>query len=49
MIFQDSFTVEPWSLRETHLDLSLLAQTESVFALDETTARRRPASRAART
>ncbi len=33
MIFQDSFTVEPWSLRETHLDLSLLAQTESVFAL----------------
>jgi alpha,alpha-trehalose phosphorylase len=33
MIFQDSFTVEPWALRETHLDLSLLAQTESVFAL----------------
>ena len=34
MIIQDSaFTVEPWSLRETHLDLDLLAQTESVFAL----------------
>jgi alpha,alpha-trehalose phosphorylase len=33
MIFQDSFTVEPWALRETHLDLGLLAQTESVFAL----------------
>jgi len=25
--------VEPWNLRETHLDLDLLAQTESVFAL----------------
>ena len=33
MILQDAFTVEPWSLRETHLDLDLLAQTESVFAL----------------
>ena len=33
MILQDEFTVEPWSLRETHLDLDLLAQTESVFAL----------------
>ena len=33
MILQDAFTVEPWVLRETHLDLDLLAQTESVFAL----------------
>ena len=33
MILQDSFTAEPWSLRETHLDMGLLAQTESVFAL----------------
>ena len=33
MILQEAFTVEPWSLRETHLDLDLLAQTESVFAL----------------
>ena len=32
MILQDAFTVESWSLRETHLDLDLLAQTESVFA-----------------
>jgi alpha,alpha-trehalose phosphorylase len=27
------FAVEPWSLRETELDLDVLAQTESVFAL----------------
>jgi len=27
------FTVEPWSVRETRLDLDVLAQTESVFAL----------------
>ena len=33
MILQDAFTVEPWSLRESQLDLDLLAQTESVFAL----------------
>jgi alpha,alpha-trehalose phosphorylase len=33
MIKQAAFTVEPWSLRETSLDLDLLAQTESVFAL----------------
>ena len=25
--------VEPWALRETELDLDVLAQTESVFAL----------------
>ncbi len=33
MIVQDTFTVEPWNLRETHLDLDLQAQTESLFAL----------------
>jgi alpha,alpha-trehalose phosphorylase len=33
VILQDAFTVEPWSLRETQLDLDLLAQTESLFAL----------------
>ena len=33
MIEHDAFTVEPWCLRETALDLDMLAQTESVFAL----------------
>ena len=33
MIRQAAFTVEPWCLRETTLDLDLLAQSESVFAL----------------
>jgi alpha,alpha-trehalose phosphorylase len=33
MIKQPEFTEEPWSLRETGLDLDRLAQTESVFAL----------------
>jgi alpha,alpha-trehalose phosphorylase len=33
MITHPSFAVEPWSVRETHLDLEVLAQTESVFAL----------------
>jgi alpha,alpha-trehalose phosphorylase len=28
-----SFAVEPWSVRECELDLAVLAQTESVFAL----------------
>ena len=28
-----SFTLEPWRIRETSLDLDVLAQTESVFAL----------------
>ena len=28
-----TFPVEPWQLRETHLDLDTLAQTESLFAL----------------
>jgi alpha,alpha-trehalose phosphorylase len=33
VITQSSFVVEPWSVRETQLDLEMLAQTESVFAL----------------
>ena len=33
MIRQAIFAVEPWSLREKELDIGLLAQTESVFAL----------------
>ena len=33
MINHPGFTVEPWSLRETRLDLDVLAQTESLFAL----------------
>jgi alpha,alpha-trehalose phosphorylase len=33
VIVQDAFTVEPWALRETHFDLDLMAQTESLFAL----------------
>ncbi len=33
MIRQTTFVVEPWSVRETHLDLDLIAQSESVFAL----------------
>jgi alpha,alpha-trehalose phosphorylase len=33
VIRQSAFTVEPWSLRETELNLDLLTQTESVFAL----------------
>jgi alpha,alpha-trehalose phosphorylase len=33
VILQEAFTVEPWVLRETKLDLGLMAQTESVFAL----------------
>ena len=33
MIAHPAFAVEPWSVRETHLDLDVLAQTESVFAL----------------
>jgi alpha,alpha-trehalose phosphorylase len=33
MIEHPDFTVEPWSLRATDLDLDVLAQTESVFAL----------------
>jgi alpha,alpha-trehalose phosphorylase len=33
VIHSDVFPVEPWCLRETHLDLDLLAQSESMFAL----------------
>ena len=33
MISHPSFAVEPWSLRATHPDLDVLAQTESVFSL----------------
>jgi alpha,alpha-trehalose phosphorylase len=33
VISHPAFAVEPWCVRETHLDLEVLAQTESVFAL----------------
>jgi alpha,alpha-trehalose phosphorylase len=33
VITHPAFSVEPWCVRETHLDLNVLAQTESVFAL----------------
>jgi alpha,alpha-trehalose phosphorylase len=33
MITQRTFPVEPWTIRETELDLDVLAQTESLFAL----------------
>jgi alpha,alpha-trehalose phosphorylase len=33
MITELAFPVEPWHVRETQLDLNLLAQSESVFAL----------------
>jgi len=33
MIQHPAFRVEPWALRETELDLTTLAQTESLFAL----------------
>jgi trehalose/maltose hydrolase-like predicted phosphorylase len=33
MITEQAFPVEPWQVRETKLDLNLLAQSESVFAL----------------
>jgi alpha,alpha-trehalose phosphorylase len=33
VITHRSYTVEPWAVRETHLDLDVLAQSESVFAL----------------
>jgi alpha,alpha-trehalose phosphorylase len=33
MIGHPAFVTEPWSVRETGLDLDVLAQTESVFAL----------------
>ena len=33
MIAHPSFTVEPWTVRETALDLDVLGQSESIFAL----------------
>jgi alpha,alpha-trehalose phosphorylase len=33
VITQRSYTVEPWAVRETELNLDVLAQSESVFAL----------------
>jgi alpha,alpha-trehalose phosphorylase len=33
MIRHSAFAVEPWTIRETALDLDVLAQTESLFAL----------------
>jgi len=33
MITHDAFPVEPWQVRETRLELTLLAQTESLFSL----------------
>jgi alpha,alpha-trehalose phosphorylase len=33
MINHSEFRVEPWCLRATDLDVAVLAQTESVFAL----------------
>ena len=33
MIEDPAYTVEPWGIRETHLELENLAQSESVFAL----------------
>jgi alpha,alpha-trehalose phosphorylase len=33
MIEQSAFPVEPWLLRETRLDLNVIAQSESLFAL----------------
>ncbi len=33
MIEDPAYTVEPWGIRETHLNLEKLAQSESVFAL----------------
>jgi alpha,alpha-trehalose phosphorylase len=33
MITQESFPVDPWQVRETKLDLNLIAQSESLFAL----------------
>ena len=33
MFTEDAFPVEPWQVRETRLDLNMLAQSESLFAL----------------
>jgi alpha,alpha-trehalose phosphorylase len=33
MTEQETYPVEPWSVRETRLDLDVLAKSESVFTL----------------
>lgn len=33
MITHPAYTVEPWGLRETGLDLEVIAESESLFAL----------------
>ena len=33
MITHPAYTVEPWCLRETDLDLEVIAESESLFAL----------------
>jgi trehalose/maltose hydrolase-like predicted phosphorylase len=33
MITEEAFPIEPWQVRETRLDLNVLAQSESLFAL----------------
>ncbi len=33
MIRERAYPVEPWHVRETRLDMDVLAQSESVFAL----------------
>jgi alpha,alpha-trehalose phosphorylase len=33
MITEDAFPIEPWQVRENRLELNMLAQTESLFAL----------------
>ena len=33
MITEEAFPIEPWQVRETRLELSILAQSESLFAL----------------
>jgi alpha,alpha-trehalose phosphorylase len=33
MAVQGAYPIEPWALRETHLDLTMLARSESLFAL----------------
>ncbi len=33
MIDHPAFTIDPWTVRESHLDLDILAQSESIFAL----------------
>lgn len=37
MIADESFPVDPWHVRETQLNLNLLAQSESLFTLSNGT------------